>query len=144
MISKEQAQEKIAQGQIQALLSFEVLAVSEQAAKDSLAALIEKLDKDERVKIYKKDFSGMERVEKPLKNIEVGFSQVCEVEMVCKHFEDLIGVIIEYGPSACEILKPEKLTLGMGEAQNILNSISDMMHRFAQAGFGGVIIATGK
>ncbi len=144
MITKEQAQEKIAQGQIQALLSFEVLAVNEQAAKESLQSMIEKLDKDERAKIYKKEFSGLEKVENPLKNIKVAFSQVCEIELICKRFEELVGIIIEYGPSSCEILKPEKLSLSMADAQNILNSVSEMMHRFAEAGIGGVIIARGE
>jgi len=144
MISKEQAQEKIASGWLQALLSFEVLAVNEQTAKESLQNLIEKLDKDERAKIYKKEFFDVEEVETPLPKISKGFSQICEVELVCKHFEELIGIIIEYGPSACEILKPGKITIEIGEAQNILNAVGEMMHRFAEAGLGGLIITTGK
>lgn len=141
MISKEQALEKIEKGQIQVRLMFEVLAVDEETAENSLKDLIEKLDRDERVRIYKKEFLGVKRVEKPIKGIDTGYSQVCEIELVSRHLSSLVEIIIEYGPSACEILKPEKITLNMADAQNILNAIGEMMHRFAAAGIGGVIIA---
>lgn len=144
MITKEQAQEKIEKGWLQALLAFEVLATDRQTAEDSLKSMIEKLDRDERARIYKKDFSATEEVENPIKGVKTGYSQICEIELISKHLGHLVEIIIEYGPSACEILKPEKLSLSMADAQNILNAIGEMMHRFAEAGLGGVIITTGK
>ena len=45
--------------------------------------------------------------------------------------------------SSVEILKPEKYQLSAGEAHNILNTMAEMMHRFAAAGFGGIVIARG-
>ncbi len=144
MIQKEEANEKIQKGWLRAWLMFEVLAVNSKAAKEALEELIEKLDKDERAKLYKREFTDIQKVDKPLENIEVGYSQTCEIEFITKNLDSLVQIVTEYGPSAAELLEPSELKLRPGEAQAILNTISSMMHQFASAGIGGIVFVRGE
>ena len=139
MITEEEANEKVRDGWFRSWIVFEALAINEGVAKDALESLIKKLDNDERVKIYKKSFGEAKKVEKPIKNVEVGYSVTSEINLVSKKFDNLAQIAIEYGPSAIEILEPEKFNLNVGEAQAILNSISQMMHRLAASGAGGIV-----
>jgi hypothetical protein len=118
---------------------FEVLAINEKVTKESLETLINKLEKDSRIRMYKKGFGEMRKVEKPLPNIEFGYSLTCEIELISKKLDDLAQVVSEYGPSAIELLEPLKLSINAGEAQTILNLISSIMHEFAAAGAGGIV-----
>ena len=139
MISEEEADTKMEGGSIRVWIAFEVLAVSESVVKDSLGKMIENLDKDKRISLYKKSFTDIVKVEKPLKNIDIAYSCTCEIECVVKKLEDLVLIVIQYGPSAVEILEPTKFDISSREAQNIMNSVSEMMHMFAAAGVGGLV-----
>lgn len=143
MLTKEQVTEKLKSGWIHARMMFEVLAVTEETTKEALQSHIGKIEKNELVGMIRKDFSAAERVENPIKGIEVGFSQVCEIEFMVKNFDTLVQVVLEFGPASVEILKPEKYQLTAGEAHNILNTMAEMMHKFAAAGLGGIVIARG-
>jgi len=143
MLSKEQIAEKLKQGWIQAGMMFEVLAITEEAAKEALQSHVGKMEKDGLVSVVKKDFLQIEKVEKPVQGIETGFSQVCNTELMAKNFDTLVQIVLEFGPASVEILKPDKYQLSAGEAHNILNTMAEMMHRFAAAGFGGIVIARG-
>ncbi len=140
MLTKEQIEQKLKQGWIQAEMMFEVLAITEAAAKEALQNHIGKMESS-GIGMIKKDFSSLEKVEKPIQGIESGFSQVCETEMLVKNLETLLHIVMEFGPASVEILKPERYQLNVGEAQNILNIVAEMMHRFAVAGLGGIVIA---
>jgi len=139
MIDKALADEKVESGWLRAWFAFEVLAGNEKKAKETLEELIDKLDKNGRVKLYKKDFSEVNKVDKPMQGVEVGYSMACDVELIANRFEDLVQVVIEFGPSASELLEPNRLNLDIAEAQSVLNNIALMMHRFAQAGIGGIV-----
>jgi hypothetical protein len=144
MIKKEEADEKVKEGWIRTWMMFEVLAVNEETTKNSLESLLTSLDEDGRVKMYKKDFGEVKTVEKPMKNIDIGYSLTCEAEMVSKKLDNLVQVVTEYGPSAIEILEPKCINIDAGEAQIILNSVSQIMHQFAAAGMGGMVFIRGK
>ena len=109
MIQKEEADEKIKEGWLRIWMIFEVLAVNENVTKDSLNSLMNKLEKDNRVRMYKKDFGEMKKVEKPLPQVELGYSLTCEVELISKKFDNLVQIVTEYGPSAIELLEPSKI-----------------------------------
>jgi hypothetical protein len=143
MIKKEESDEKVKEGWIRAWMMFEVLAVIVETTKSSLETLITNLDKDIRVKMYNKSFGEIKRVEKPTPNIELGYSLTCEVELISKKFDNLAQIVTEYGPSAIELLEPSKISIDVGEAQAILNSISKVMHDFAAAGAGGIVFIKG-
>lgn len=144
MIKPEEADEKVKEGWLRAWLVFEVLAIDEKVAKDSLESLVNKLENDKRVMLYKKQFSDSKKLEKPLGAIKEGFSIVCEIEFVTKNFDKLIQTVLEYGPSAAELLEPKELKILGSEAQGILNSIAQMMHSFATAGIGGMVVIKGE
>jgi len=144
MITKEESDEIVKEGWLRAWMMFEVLAINEKTTKESLDNLMNKLEKDVRAKMYKKEFGEMKKVEKPLPNIDYGYSLTCEVEIISKKFDNLVQIVIEYGPSSIELLEPSKFNIDAGDAQAILNSISQMLHDFASAGAGGIVFLREK
>jgi len=144
MIEKEQADHKVKSGHLRVWMGFDALAIKEEVAKKALEGLMDKLDLDARVKVYKKDFKEAQKVENPFKGIPEAWSVMASVEIVAKNLSDLVCMVMEYGPSAIELLEPSKFGLDAGEAQAVLNSVADMMHRFAAAGVGGAMIVQGK
>lgn len=144
MLTQEEVSEKLEKGWIKAWSMFELLATKEETTKETLNVLLDKLEKDPRAGLYKKDLSEMKKVEKPMKDIDVGFSVTAEVEFITRNFDHLVQIVMEYGPSAIEIYEPKNINMPCGEAQSILNSISQMMHQFAAAGVGGIVFLKEK
>ena len=141
---KEKADTKIKKDEwIRATMMIEVLAVREDTTKSALEKHVEALSKEKQVIMYRKDFGKIIGVMNPLPNnpnIKEAYSQVVELECAVRRYEDLIQIVMHYGPSSVEILEPTKLKLDLGEAQGILNSVSDLIHKFVAAGVGGVVI----
>lgn len=137
---KNEINKKRKDGWIEAWFAIEVLAVKEDVAKTSLEQHIEKLSKAKDTFIYEKKFGDVKVVEKPLKNVEKGYSQICEVRLFVKNFLAMISIVMLYGPSAIEILGPKNLELSIEEMQNITNTIAGIVHQFAAAGAGGIVI----
>ena len=144
MIDKYESDELVRKGQIRVWAAFEVLAAKEEMAKKSLNDHLEKIDNLKGTKLYKKQFSDVKRVEKPLRGLEVGFSYVCETEFIVKDMEELISVVLNFGPSSLEILEPAKITLDTREAQSVVDLVAGVMHRYAAAGLGGIVVAGAK
>jgi len=122
---------------------FEVLGTNKEIVEKSLKEHVEKLDRIKTYFAYKKEFSEIEEQEKPLKNIEKGYSQFVEIECMIKDLESLFAIAISYGPSSIEINKPKKVEISAGELQTLVNLIAGTIHKFAEAGLGG-IVATPK
>lgn len=137
---EEKVDKKIKEGWIRAWMMIEALAINQEASKSALEKHIHKMEKEEGVIVYKSKFHPVTKVEKPLPNVSVGFSCIVEIELVAKNLDRLVYIVMNYGPSTIEILEPEKISLDAGEAQGILNSIAEMLHRFAAAGLGGVLV----
>ena len=144
MIEKPFADEKVEKGWIRVWMAFELLAGSNQKATELMEGYIKKIDEDKRVQIYKKELSEVRKIENPLKDVRVGYSIACDIEFVTNNLDNLLLLVIQYGPSAIEILEPHEFKLKMGEAQSMLNTISQMMHRFAASGIGGILVAGQK
>ena len=144
MISPEDAKEKVNSGWFDVWLAFEGLAIKPEVVKSALEGLTQRLDTDEKVKLYHKEFLEAKKIEKPLKGIEEAWSQVANVKIISKSFANLIQMIIEYGPSSIEVVSPSKSELPVSDAQDILNNVAGMMHRFAAAGVGGAVVVQGK
>lgn len=137
---KEQADKRVKEGWIRASFMIEVLAVNEETAKTALENHIKFLDKEKKTLLYKTDYKGIKKVENPRPDIKEGYSNIVELELVVEDLDKLLFLVMNYGPSATEILEPNHITIDMGEAQNILNSVADLIHKFAQQGVGGIII----
>ncbi len=140
-MSPEELQKKIKEGWIRVWMMVEALAISEDAVKSALEKHIEKMEREKNFIVYKKEFGKVHKVQNPLPNIEEGYSYVVELECLSKNFERIIHIVMNYGPSAVEILEPEKIEMDMGEAQGILNAIAEILHRFA-ASAGGMLVST--
>ncbi len=144
MIEKALVDEKIESGYIRVWMAFELLAGSNEKAKEHMENYLNKIDEDKRVHIYKKQISEVRKIENPIKDVKVGYSITSDIEFAIKSFDDIVQFIIQYGPSAVEILEPSRMELKIGEAQGVLNTISQLMHKFAASGIGGILVAGKK
>ena len=139
---QEKANKKVKEGWIRVTMMVEALATTEDAAKTALEKHIGAMDREEGIIKYKADWGEIKKVDRPFKNVEVAYSLIVEVDFVAHSFERLVWAVMTFCPSSIEILEPENLKLDMGDAQGILNSISDIIHRFAAMGVGGVVVRT--
>jgi len=139
-MNEEQVKKKLRDGWIKSWMMIEVLAISKEATEEALKNHIERMKKENKTTIIKDDFQEIREVDKPMQNVEKAYSQVVELDILTENYEKLMFLTMNYGPSAVEILEPSTIKMDMGEAQGILNSISEMIHRFAAAGIGGVVI----
>ncbi len=135
-------QKKLKDGWIRSWMMIEVLAASEDAAKNSLRLHVEKIQKEKNTEFIKTVFHETKKQETPNLPIPVAHSCIVEVEFLAGTYDTLAYIAMNYAPSAIEIWDPKKLTLNAGEAQSVLNSIADLVHTFAARGVGGVVIKT--
>ncbi len=131
---------KIREGWIQARLAIEVLAGTKEAAKSALEKHVQAMEKEKRTVVYKKTFGEIREVTNPLPNISKGWSHIVDLEILAQNFETLVYLVITYGPSAIELLSPKKIEIDMGQAQAILNGLAELIHKYAAAGLGGIVI----
>lgn len=143
---KEKADGKVRKDDwIRASMMMEVLAITEQAARSALEKHIDSLGKLNSVMLYKREVGEAIRVENPLPgrpHITEAYSIVAEIECAVQRYEDLFSIVMNFGPSSIEILEPTRLGIDIGEAQGILNSLADLIHKFVAAGVGGIVIKT--
>ena len=123
---------------------FEVLGMNEEIVENSLKEHVEKLEKIKTSLVYKKDFSKIEKVEKPMKGIETAYSQIVETEAMVQDLKTLMVITISYGPSSIEILKPNTMNVSAGEIQDVANMTSGVIHQIASAGLGGIVATPRK
>jgi hypothetical protein len=136
------ADKRLRDGWIKSTMIIEVLAINEDAAKTALEKHVEKMEKEEDTMVLEKRFHEIQEVEKPLPNIEKAYSNIIDVDVLTKDFDQLVRVVVSYAPSSIEIIEPESIKMDMGEAQGILNSVSEIIHKFAAAGLGGVMVSS--
>ena len=138
-------EELLKRGWIKTRLWFEVLATSKETTEKSLRAHIEKIERLEGVIVREKRFEEVEEVKKIPKRFEKlgirkAYSQVVETIVFTDSLEKLLLIVMAFGPSAIEILEPKEMKVSIGTLQNMMNSVAEMMHRFASSQLGGIII----
>jgi hypothetical protein len=136
------AEKRIREGWIKSTMIIEVLAVSREAAESALSKHVEKMEQEDETIILDRRFHETREVEKPMPRIEKAYSRIVDVDALTRNFDQLVRLVVSYAPSSIEILEPERLSMDMGEAQGILNSIAEIIHKFAAAGLGGVMVST--
>lgn len=136
--------EKLEKGWIHAKMFFEVLAVNEETTKESLRKHIDTMKKMENFKIVSEKLGDIVKVEKPPKKFKEAYSQIAEVDVVVSNLENLLYSVIFFGPSSIEIVEPKEYTLDQTGAQAMMNAVAEIMHRYAAAGTGGIVISTKK
>ena len=128
---------------IDCAMFIEAMAGNPEFVKKSLEEHVEKLSKEGGVFIYEKSFDETEEVERPFPNVPKGYSQIVEIKVMVKRIEDLLRIVIKYCPSSVEVLHPETIKINITQMQDMLNLMAEIIHRFAQAGVGGVVMASG-
>jgi len=137
----DEIKEKVKKGWIYSRMWFDVLAATKEAADESLKNHINKIKKLDNCIIIKEDFKETIEVEKPIPRIDKAYSKAAEIEILTKDVETLLSVTIFFAPSAVEVLEPESLKINATTIQTIMNTVADLLHRFASQGIGGVVIA---
>ena len=122
------------------LFSVEALGVTEDVVKNSLEKHIEKLSHIKELVVYEKKFSEIKHVKNPIQGVESAYSYFVNVRFFAKTMSTLLNVVLIYGPSSVEVLGPNKKEIDMSEAQDICNVLAGMVHQFAAAGIGGIVI----
>lgn len=138
---KEEAK-RLKEGWIKSKMIIEVLAISESASELALQKHVEKMGEEDNSLITGTKYHETQDIDNPAPDVEKAYSKIVDVDMLTRDFDTLVRVVMSYGPSSVEIVEPEKIKMDMGEAQAILNSLSEIIHKFAQAGIGGVMIGT--
>jgi SpoU rRNA methylase family enzyme len=141
-LEPEKIQKKLKESWIKSWMMIEALAVTEAAARSALENHVRKLGLEKGVMIAKKDFKKVEKVSKPFENIKTAYSGVVELEVLTKDYDRLVFLVLNYAPSAIEVLEPKKISIDAGEAQGILNSLAELMHRFVGLTRGGIMVDT--
>ena len=141
---EDHAKKRLKEGWIKSWMMIEVVAITPEAARSALEKHVEALEKFEKQKslVVRKAYGEVKEVPKPLPDIEKGHALVVELEMLTQNYETLFLIVLNYGPSAIEILEPGRISMDAGEAQGILNGLADVLHRFAAMKAGGMIIKT--
>ena len=141
---REEIKKKRKDGWIEAMMAIEALAIKEDTVKQSLEIHIKKLSAVKDALVYEANFSEVKRIENPLKGVEVGYSQIVDVKLFIKDLLTLIKIVMLYGPSSIEIIEPRELKIKIDEIQDIANTLATLIHQFAAAGAGGVVITPEK
>ncbi len=141
----ENEKELLDKGWIKVWVLFDVQSNDSDFTEKALKEHISKMKKESGIVVGKETTSDVEEVDAPpafrAQGIDKMYSQVYEAIIFINNFETLINFTVTYAPTAIEVLSPEKLTIKLSELQSALVTISDMMHKFAQSGLGGVIIS---
>ena len=124
--------------------SIEALAVGKEVVESALRKHVEKMGDVKDIFIYETEYSDTIKVENPMKDVKEGYSQIVKIKFFAKDFSTLISVVMTYGPSSIEIIGPDKKEMKISEAQNIVNLLAGIVHQFAAAGVGGIIITPDK
>jgi len=141
-LEPDKVQKKLREGWIKSWMMIEALAVTDAAARASLEGHIRKMGLEKGVIVAKKDFKRTEKVDKPFANIETAYSGVVELEVLTPDYDRLVFLVLNYAPSAIEVLEPKKISMDAGEAQGILNSLAELIHKFVSMTRGGIMVDT--
>lgn len=147
--SKEHSQEELfSKGWIKVWFLFEAQGIKKDAIEPVMKKHLEKIEKRSDTKLDSAKFEPVHAVDLPeeqkkllaQKGIKELYSQVVETTLYVRNFESLVHLVITFAPTALEILGPSKITLQLGDAQASLAHVADIIHKFAAAGIGGMLV----
>lgn len=141
---KEEMNKRKKEGWIEVWFAIEALAANKDVVEKAMDTHVKKLASVKDVLVYETKFSETRKIEKPMKNMEEGHSQIVEIRLFIKNMLTLVKVILLYGPSSIEIIGPPEMKIKIDEVQNISNTLATLVHQFASAGIGGIVITPEK
>lgn len=116
-------------GWINASMIIEVQGNDKKHIKTALDNLMERLEKEDKIKVYEKNFSKPEVLEGEM------FSNHVEVKFVARDYGKMVYTALMYSPSSVEVLSPKNITIPSGEAGNILADVSSVVVSLAHSVF---------
>jgi len=137
---KEQIKKKKKDKWFELIFSIEAMAINRETVESSLKDHVEKMGKLQNVFVYDTEFYDTHEVENPLPNIERAYSQIVSIKLFIKDMYSLLNTVVLFGPSAIEVLGPDEKEITLSEVQNMANHIAGLVHQFAAAGMGGMMI----
>lgn len=120
---------------------FEAVGAEKNAVEESIEEHIDMMETEEAITVEKVEKDEVEDMEDPAENLEEGFSQVLEVEVEFDSFPKAVETVINYGPTYVQFQGPDNYEMDMRESQDTLQTVANMMHKYAQMGAGGVLIS---
>ena len=141
---KEEIHRKKKEEWIEAWFSIEALAVSKETVENSVKSLIDNLSEFPDVFVYEHKIYDAVLVKEPMKDISEAYSQIADIKLFAKDLITMVNISAVFGPSSVEIISPKKKTVEMGEIQNTCNALAALVHQFAAAGVGGIVISPSK
>ena len=124
--------------------TIEALAVDKEVVEKALKTHIDKMGKIKDIFVYDTKFLDILKAHKPMKNVEEAYSQVAKVRFFSRDLLTLLNIVMVYGPSSVEILGSDKAALKISEVQQLSNTVAGLVHQFAAAGVGGIVITPDK
>ena len=137
---KEDVKKRRKEEWIEAWFAIEALGATQDVVKTSLEKHMKNLSGTKNVLVYEKKFSEIKKVDNPPKDLKEAYSQVVEAKLFAKDLATFLIVVMLYGPSSIEVIGPTKKEIKINELQEIANAVSGIMHEFAAAGLGGLVI----
>lgn len=129
---------------VECSMVIEAIAVKKEVVEGSLKEHVDKLHSIKDVFVYATKLHETIKLEKPFKNFDETYSQIVELKLFVKNVFTLMTVIVLYGPSSIEVLGPKNTNVNIQELQTIANSTADLIHQFAAAGVGGIVMTPKK
>lgn len=128
-LSPEQREKVEAHGWIHSSIIIEVQGNEKTHVKTSLENLVAKLEKEKGIDICSKSYEEARELGKGIYSCSV------EIVLITRDFGRLIHVALLYSPSSLEIYTPKEIKFHIGEAQNALIDISNIVTTLAQTVF---------
>jgi len=121
----EMTDDAIADGGYLTLVYFDLHAKTADEVKNLMVGFIGKLTKEKGV-IY-----AVGEIDQPMEKDGI-FSTWAEVKLLAKDFPTLARISAQYSPIGMEIIRPDRVALGLGEAQGMLLDISQTSQNFTR------------
>jgi len=90
--------------------------------------------------IYEKKFFDIREVKNPMKDVDVAYSYAVTMKLFIKDLYTALTAIMIFGPSSVEVIGPDRKEININEVQDIANNVASLVHQFAAAGIGGMVV----
>lgn len=118
---------KLDEGGIHARIYLGVQGTDMEASKKALEnTIFQRLRNEENISLLEVKMFDI------LKEEGEFFSGVSEIEFIADEFRWFAGIIMKYGPSAVEIIEPQKVTLDSPQMHSLVADIADFTHMYSQ------------
>lgn len=115
--------------EIRAMLVIEMMGRPVEHLAEVMKKLVEKMGGEKGVSLVKKEIHEPKKIEQKEGQAEI-FSCFAEVEIVCEEIMTMLRIVFMYMPSHVEIIEPEDLKMKNFEFAEVLNGITQKLHRY--------------